>query len=163
RSEETYLSTIASKTASLMSTSCRIGALVGGLEPGAVEVLTTYGRHVGMAFQIVDDVLDVVATDEELGKPAGNDLVTGVYTLPVIQAMAGRPDLRDLLGAPLDGEAMSRAREVVRSNGAVSLALSVAAGYAAEAEEALRGFADNPGVEALRALPRQLVEGVPAV
>jgi geranylgeranyl pyrophosphate synthase len=114
-----------------------------------------------MVFQIVDDVLDVVATDEQLGKPAGNDLVTGVYTLPVIRAIAGTPDLRELLGAPLDGETMNRARDAVRSNGAVSAALSVAAAYAAEAEDALRGFADSPGVEALRSLPRQLVEGVP--
>src|SRR5207248_9910452 len=136
RSEETYLSTIASKTASLMSTSCRIGALVGGLEPGAVEVLTTYGRHVGMAFQIVDDVLDVVATDEQLGKPAGNDLVEGVYTLPVIRALAdsdGADDLAALLGGPIDRAGADRARALIRSNGAVAAAKDVARLYAKEA------------------------------
>ena len=132
-----------------------------GIRP-AVEALTLYGHRLGMTFQIVDDVLDVVATDEELGKPAGNDLLTGVYTLPVIRALAGVPDLRDLLGGPLDGDTMNRARDVVRSNGAVSAALSVATAYAAEAEDALRGFAQNQAVDALRALPSEFVEGVPA-
>jgi heptaprenyl diphosphate synthase len=144
-----------------MSASCRIGALTARLPRPAVDALTRYGQRLGMVFQIVDDVLDVVATDEQLGKPAGNDLVTGVYTLPVIRGIAGTPGLADLLGGPLDLEAMNRARDVVRSNGAVSAALSVATGYAAEAAEALGGLADHPGVEALRSLPRQLVEGVP--
>jgi geranylgeranyl pyrophosphate synthase len=161
RSEEAYLEAIEGKTAALMSASCRIGALTGGLPRPDVEALTIYGHRLGMVFQIVDDVLDVVCTDEQLGKPAGNDLVTGVYTLPVIRAMAGTPDLRGLLGAPLDDDTMQRARQVVRSNGAVSAALSVATTYAAAAEEALRPLADNPGIEALRSLPHQLVEGVP--
>jgi geranylgeranyl pyrophosphate synthase len=161
RSEEAYLQAIAGKTAALMSASCRIGALTAGLPRPQVEALTAYGHRLGMVFQIVDDVLDVVCTDEQLGKPAGNDLVTGVYTLPVIRAMAGAPDLRGLLGAPLDDATMQTARDVVRSNGAVGSSLTVAAGYAAEAEAAIRDLPDNPGVEALRSLPRQLVEGVP--
>jgi heptaprenyl diphosphate synthase len=103
----------------------------------------------------------VVCTDEQLGKPAGNDLVTGVYTLPVIRAMAGAPDLQGLLGAPLDDDTMNRARDVVRSNGAISSALGVANEYAAVAEKALGTLDQNPGVDALRSLPRALVEGVP--
>src|SRR3989442_11018903 len=71
RDEAAYFGSIAGKTASLMATACRIGAIVGGLDRPAVEGLTEYGRHVGMIFQIVDDVLDLHATDEELGKPSG--------------------------------------------------------------------------------------------
>ena len=88
RTEEAYLTSIAGKTAALMATACRIGAITAGLDRPGVEALTAYGEQVGMVFQIVDDILDVVATDEELGKPAGNDLVEGVYTLPVIRALA---------------------------------------------------------------------------
>src|SRR5204863_2071936 len=135
RSEEAYLEAIEGKTAALMSAACRIGALTADLPRTAVDTLTVYGQRLGMVFQIVDDVLDVVCTDEQLGKPAGNDLVTGVYTLPVIRAMAGAPDLRGLLGAPLDDATMQKARAVVRSNGAASAALSVARTYAAEADE----------------------------
>jgi heptaprenyl diphosphate synthase len=162
RSEEAYLQAIEGKTAALMAASCRIGALTAQLPRDHVDALTSYGHRLGMVFQIVDDVLDVVCTDEQLGKPDGNDLVTGVYTLPVIRAMEGAPDLRGLLGAPLDDATMQRARDVVRSNGSISSALSVAATYAGEAEEVLRPLPDNPGVEALRSLPRQLVDGVPA-
>jgi heptaprenyl diphosphate synthase len=161
RSEQAYLEAIEGKTAALMSASCRIGALVADLPRVAVDALTVYGQRLGMVFQIVDDVLDVVCTDEQLGKPAGNDLVTGVYTLPVIRALAGAPDLRGLLGAPLDDATMNKARDVVRSNGAVSSALSVATEYAAEAERALDALDPNAGVDALRSLPRALVEGVP--
>jgi heptaprenyl diphosphate synthase len=161
RSEQAYLEAIEGKTAALMSASCRIGALTAGLPRAEIDALTAYGQRLGMVFQIVDDVLDVVCTDEQLGKPAGNDLVTGVYTLPVIRAMAGEPDLQSLLGAPLDDTTMQKARDVVRSNGAIGSSLSVAATYAVEATDAIRDLPDNPGVEALRSLPRQLVEGVP--
>ena len=66
-----------------------------------------------MAFQIVDDILDVVATDEQLGKPSGNDLVEGVYTLPVIRTLADDADgeLAGLLGRPLDDAEQARAKE----------------------------------------------------
>src|SRR5205085_12139418 len=85
RSEEAYLEAIAGKTAALMSASCRIGALTTGLPRTQVDALTRYGHRLGMVFQIVDDVLDVVCTDEELGRPAGNHLVTGVDRLQVIR------------------------------------------------------------------------------
>ncbi|MBV8980811.1 MAG: polyprenyl synthetase family protein [Acidimicrobiia bacterium] len=163
RSEQAYLEAIEGKTAALMAASCRIGALTAELPRSSVDALTVYGQRLGMVFQIVDDVLDVVATDEQLGKPAGNDLVTGVYTLPVIRAMAGAPDLQALLGAPLDGDTMHKARDIVRSNGAISSALGVAAAYAVEAERALDVLDTGPGVDALRSLPRALVDGVPAV
>src|SRR5436853_4193211 len=116
-----------------MAASCRIGGLTARLPGSKVDALTAYGRCLGMAFQIVDDVLDVVCTDEQLGKPSGNDLVQGVYTLPVIRAIAGTPDLRGLLGSPLDDATMNKARDVVRSNGAISAALGVAGEHAAAA------------------------------
>ena len=101
----TTCSTIEGKTAALMSTSCRIGAITGGLPRTEVDVLTDFGRCFGMLFQLRDDILDVVATDEELGKPAGQDLAEGIYTLPVLLALRDPdtgPELRPLLGAPLD-------------------------------------------------------------
>ncbi|MBV9410341.1 MAG: polyprenyl synthetase family protein [Acidimicrobiia bacterium] len=163
RSEQAYLEAIEGKTAALMSASCRIGALTAGLPRPQIDALTVYGHRLGMVFQIVDDVLDVVCTDEQLGKPSGNDLVQGVYTLPVIRAMAdGAHELKGLLGGPLDDATMNKARDVVRSNGAVSSALGVAGQYAAEAERALDALDQNPGVDALRSLPRALVDGVPA-
>ena len=76
-----------------------------------------------MAFQIVDDVLDVTATEAELGKPAGHDLVEGVYTLPVLRALANGAGLRARLGAPIEGAELEAALSAVRSDGAVTGAL----------------------------------------
>src|SRR3954454_3628902 len=117
RTEEQYLSSIAGKTASLFAAATRIGAIVADLPRTQIEALTLYGHRYGMAFQIVDDVLDVVATDEELGKPAGQDLAEGVYTLPVIRALhRGNGELRGLLGSPLERGDIDRARKLVRAD-----------------------------------------------
>src|SRR5450631_4225407 len=87
RSEELYLSSIEGKTASLMATASRIGAMVSNVSADSLDALTQFGQHLGMCFQVVDDVLDVTGTEAELGKPTGNDVHEGVYTLPVIYAL----------------------------------------------------------------------------
>ena len=71
-----------------MATACRIGGMVSGVSADTLDALTQFGHHLGMCFQVVDDVLDVTRTEAELGKPAGNDVHEGVYTLPVIYALA---------------------------------------------------------------------------
>ena len=94
RTEESYLSSIEGKTASLMATASRIGAMVSNVSADSLDALTQFGHHLGMCFQVVDDVLDVTRTEAELGKPAGNDVHEGVYTLPVIYAIARSEELR---------------------------------------------------------------------
>ena len=104
RTLEQYSDAIAGKTASLMATSCRIGALTGGLERVDVDAFTDFGRAFGMIFQVRDDILDVVGTVAELGKPAGQDLAEGIYTLPVLLTLEDPdhgPELCALLGQPL--------------------------------------------------------------
>ncbi|HYH51297.1 MAG TPA: polyprenyl synthetase family protein [Acidimicrobiia bacterium] len=170
RSEESYLTSIAGKTAALMATACRVGAITAGIDRPGVEALTAYGERVGMVFQIVDDILDVVATDEELGKPAGNDLVEGVYTLPVIRALAAEESsatLRKLLGSPLGPAQVEEARTIIRSNGAVGAAVDVARRYAAESVEALQqvvrvgGEGGREVMAGLSTLGDHLIENIP--
>jgi heptaprenyl diphosphate synthase len=79
-----YLRRIKRKTALLLSSSCELGAAVSGADPTIVRKLRRFGYFAGMAFQIVDDILDITSTDEELGKPAGSDLLNGHLTLPVL-------------------------------------------------------------------------------
>lgn len=160
RTEANYLASIDGKTAALWSASCRTGALTAKLPREQVEAFTSFGRSFGMVFQICDDVLDVVGTDEELGKPAGNDLMEGVYTLPVLRTLADPevgPELRALLGGPLGVPERDKAREIVRSGDGVRQALEVASEHAASAAADL---ASVPGEIAatLSALPARLVE-----
>ncbi len=164
RTEDEYLRSIGGKTASLFSAACRIGAITAGLERDAVDALTRFGERYGMAFQVVDDVLDVVATDEQLGKPAGNDLVEGVYTLPVLYALrdgVGR-ELGDLLGRPLQPAEMHQARDLVRASGGVDRALEVARAHLDDAVAALAPLPDGPGTAHLTSAARSLLDAVPA-
>ena len=139
RSQDDYSRAIAGKTASLMSTSCRIGALTGGLPRPQVDAFTTFGRCFGMVFQVRDDILDVVGSEAELGKPAGQDLAEGIYTLPVLLALADPvvgPELRPLLGQPLAQPERDKARSIVAGSGAVAGSAAVARRYADQAATA---------------------------
>jgi heptaprenyl diphosphate synthase len=161
RDEAAYFGSIEGKTASLMATACRIGAIVGGLERPAVEALTEYGRHVGIIFQIVDDILDLTATDEELGKPSGLDLAEGIYTLPVIYALRQSAELRALLGRPLDGDAVALGRRLTCANGSITTALQVAQTHIDSAVAALADAKVDPTVtDALTRLCRQILDRV---
>ena len=161
RSVEAYEQSITGKTASLLATACRIGALVAGHPRATVESLTEFGLAYGMAFQVVDDILDVVATDEELGKPAGNDLLEGIYTLPVIHALADSAlaaELTPLLTAEMTLDERDRARKIIRNSDGVTTALDVAKSWADKAAAALTELPDTPGAQALRAASDDLIQ-----
>lgn len=159
RSEDDYLVAIEGKTAALYSTACRIGARVRGAPGPETEALTAFGHHYGMAFQVVDDVLDVMATDDDLGKPAGHDMVEGVYTLPVLRTLAG-PDgeaLRPLLGKPLDDGTRRKALELVRQGDGVDQAMAAARSFVDRAVAALDRLPPTEARDALAAAARHLV------
>lgn len=176
RTEDAYLRSIDGKTASLLGTACRIGGIVAELPREQIDALTTFGRSFGMAFQIVDDLLDITATDEELGKPAGHDLVEGTYTLPVIRILAsGTPEadeLRDLLvrltpsdGSiePVDDQAtLDAARDLVRNSPEVKGALDTARAQIEQGRHALEPFAGSEAISALEAASEHLLGTVDA-
>jgi heptaprenyl diphosphate synthase len=163
RTEDDYLASIGGKTAALFATACKIGALVAELDAAQVATLTDFGYRYGMAFQIVDDVLDIVATDEQLGKPSGNDLVEGVYTLPVIRTLASDDGdaLRALLGQPLTADQRDQARLIVRSNGAVDGAMADARTHVQSALDALAPLEPSAAKAGLAATAESLVANVP--
>lgn len=90
RSQNELLQAMAGKTAALLGTACRVGGLCANVSAAQAEALETYGRNFGMAFQLIDDVLDLVSTAEISGKPVGNDIREGVYTLPIVLALKGK-------------------------------------------------------------------------
>lgn len=155
RPEDSYLASISGKTASLMATSARIGGLASKAPRPWVEAVTTYGHCVGMAFQIWDDVRDVVSSEEELGKPSGHDMVEGTYTLPVLRALSVPgvgDDLRALLGGPLDGPSREKARNLVLSTDAVRSSLGVARRWAERANSSLDPMRGAPSPQAKETL-----------
>ena len=154
---------IQGKTASLYGTAARIGGIVAGLDRPTIDSLTAWGNAFGMVFQIVDDILDVTDTTEQLGKPAGHDLVEGVYTLPVLRtlAMGGGvgEELASLLGRPLDVAERDKALSIVRANEGVESAIATARHYVEAAQEACAELPPGAGDRrALFAAPAALLE-----
>ncbi|MFN3256714.1 MAG: polyprenyl synthetase family protein [Ilumatobacter sp.] len=164
RTEESYYASIHGKTASLYGTAARIGGIVGRHDLDTIESLTEFGNAFGMVFQIVDDILDATSTEAQLGKPAGHDLVEGVYTLPVLRTLAldssAADELRDLLGAPLDAAQQDKALSIVRSNEGVASSIETANDYVERAVAACDGFPDTPATAALRSAPGALLASV---
>jgi len=126
QTEQVYMEIIRRKTGALIATSCRLGGMLSEAPPEHRDVLGEYGEALGMAFQLSDDIMDVIATTEELGKEPGVDMKEGVYTLPVLYALHRGPrrdELRALLEAgPPDGERLVRALEIVRAGEGIAAA-----------------------------------------
>ncbi|MEY3020798.1 MAG: hypothetical protein RLZZ272_1782 [Actinomycetota bacterium] len=157
-----YLEVIAGKTASLIETSCRYGALLSGVDAEGVEAAAAYGFEVGMAFQLSDDLIDVTASAAESGKVPGTDLREGVRTLPILLALEADPDgeLARLLDGPLGDAEVARALELVRTGDALARARGEAEARVAAAVEHLGRFGDRPIVTALRRLAEYAVDRV---
>ena len=154
RSVAEYEASILGKTAALMRCSAKVGAQAAGMGPAEVDALAAFGEGFGMAFQIIDDVLDVVATSEKLGKPAGNDIGEGVFTLPVIYALEGAEGdrLTELLANRTEEAAAAEATELVRGSDGVRQALDAARDWNGRASDLLAGF-DSPTAAGLAQLP----------
>ncbi|HEX3796067.1 MAG TPA: polyprenyl synthetase family protein [Acidimicrobiales bacterium] len=165
RTREEYTNAIAGKTAALTSTSCRIGALTGGLPLAEVDALTEYGHCFGMVFQIRDDILDITATEGELLKPAGQDLAEGIYTLPALIALtdpATGSDLEALLGKPLGEPEREKARTIVAGSSGIAASVDEARSYVERAKSATAGI-NVPGLkEGLARLAGELLTDLPA-
>ena len=159
-----YERVIYQKTASLIRASARLGAMAGGADPTAVEAVSDWASEVGMVFQIADDVLDLVATTEILGKPAGSDILEGKFTMPVLEALHG-PDgerVRKLLGQPRPYEqaTVEEIIDIVREGGFATSALDSARSRLRRADEALGILPDVPAKTVLSRLGEFLVERV---
>ena len=164
RTVPSYLVSIEGKTASLFATSARIGALVAGHNSDVVNALTNYGTAFGMVFQIVDDILDVIATDAELGKRAGHDMEEGVYTLPVLLTLAQQSsdtdELRSFLGKPLSQTERERALAIVRTHSGIQSAIESAKNYVHMAETECSLMPQGVVTDALRAAPAVLLASI---
>ncbi|KAK2808235.1 hypothetical protein FQN50_004977 [Emmonsiellopsis sp. PD_5] len=137
--QKTYL-----KSASLISKSCRGAALLGHSAPEVVESAYAYGRNLGLAFQLVDDMLDYTVSGEELGKPAGADLELGLATAPLLFAWKEFPELGRLVGRRFGREGdVALARQIVSQSSGLEQTRALAQEYADKAVASLAGLPDS--------------------
>lgn len=163
RDEDAYFASIRGKTASLLSSSCRIGAMTAGVTREETAALAEFGESFGMVFQIYDDMLDIVSTEAELGKPVGIDAAGGVYTLPLLRALrdpVAGPELRRMLGTPLGLPERDKVRDIVRQTSGIAEALEVARGFADSAAAALAPLNGRAEAAGLAGLGHRLLDGL---
>jgi octaprenyl-diphosphate synthase len=163
--EDEYLQIITKKTATLISAAAQIGAILAGANSTREQALADYGMNVGIAFQIMDDVLDYASTEHDLGKAIGKDLQEGSITLPFIEALQ-RSSVRDkkimteLLcrGEELQPGDMIAIIEIINTYEGNRRAVDKAQYYIRKAEEALQAFDGSEQKKPLLALARYVVE-----
>ncbi|MBI5137324.1 MAG: polyprenyl synthetase family protein [Nitrospirae bacterium] len=164
--EDDYIKIVDMKTAALMRTACLVGGMLGGLDGARLEALGTYGRNVGIAFQVADDTLDYQADTQVFGKALGVDLKDGKITLPLLYALqrcddAERTRLADIIA--LDDEPseddLRFTLDLMHRHRAIDDAHARAREYSAVAKQAITlAFPDGPDRQALLALADYVVD-----
>lgn len=161
-SKERYLDVIRNKTAKLFEAAAQLGAVISGRSEEEVEAMAAYGRHLGTAFQLVDDVFDYNSSSEELGKNIGDDLAEGKPTLPLLYAMwnGNEEDAEVIRNAIENGglEHIDQIKAAINSTGAIQYTAKIATAEADLAINALKALPPSEYLEALYALARFSVE-----
>lgn len=166
QTREEYERRIFGKTASLFAGASEMGAIIGNASESDVQALRGYGADLGMAFQIVDDVLDFREDTEQLGKPAGHDLTQGTVTLPTIVYAAGLTEssaaltrLQDVVAGELDAPVdVARVVEEIRTSGALDAAMAEAERFASRAKSRAAVTADRETREMLEEIADIVVD-----
>ncbi len=159
---DNYYQRIYAKTASLFEMTATAAAMISPVGSGTVEVIRGFGYETGIAFQIVDDVLDFTGEQATVGKPIGSDLLNGLVTLPALFYAAAHPDDDDIRsladGGWANRERMGRLVEAIRRTDLVKLAMAEAHQHVERALRTLEGFEPSPEREALENLARFIVD-----
>lgn len=158
-----YLAVVEGKTAPLFRLSCELGAVQGGCGRQVRDALATFGAELGVAFQVLDDCLDI--EDAGTGKPGGRDLALGLFGAPVLCALQAAGEDRELAGLLLspdvDGDDLRRVGELVVRHGGIATARALAAERIDRALAALEPVPAGPGRDGLEAVAQRL-RGAPA-
>ncbi len=160
-SREEYYRRIQSKTASLFAMACETGAILSLAPRESCTALRDYGNHLGMGFQIVDDILDFIGDKNELGKPVGNDLMQGTVTLPAIVFTEMHPGdncVKEALESKGQREKVTRAVKAISASPAIKEAYRLAGEECNRAKESLHALPDGPALEPLLALADYVVD-----
>jgi geranylgeranyl pyrophosphate synthase len=156
-----YLERIAGKTAALMVMATQSGAILGQAPPEGVSILRDYGYNLGLAFQMVDDILDFTGDEAEMGKPVGSDLAQGTLTLPSLLLLERYPKdnpVARLFSGKKKKRNISRAIEMVLDSGIIEECYRIAADYSAQACRDLEKLPGEQGRKSLKALADFIIE-----
>lgn len=153
-SEPEYIEIIAGKTAALFEGACAVGAVLAGADELTVQALASYGRNVGISFQITDDLLDLVGEQDKTGKPAGNDLDRDKLTLPLIHLLktAGEAEklkVKQILSRQNGDAGRMDLIEKLNTCGSIEYARKRAEEFVGQAITAIAGVGDNRGSKSL--------------
>ena len=140
---KTYLSRIIRKTGFLFAACCAVGARIGGLPDCSVKHAARFGSSFGAAFQIKDDILDITSSTKRIGKPVGNDIKEGVFTLPLLLAAAKNDKIKELLGS--EKSDYRQMIGIVMEAGGADEAKAVLKKYTERARMFLNKLPDNDG------------------
>ena len=162
--EQEYLDIVEKKTASLMSFCCRAGSLIGKASPEEIDSLANYGLNLGIAFQIVDDCLDLVGSEERAGKSLGSDLLEGKLTLPLISTI-GRANKKDreliehaFASKQIGTALLNQMRDLAKRYGGIKYALAKAEEYREISKKELRSLKKSESRDSLSFLADYVVE-----
>jgi geranylgeranyl pyrophosphate synthase len=149
-----YLAVIARKTASLFAAGGKVAADLAGAPKRTIDTMQNLGSAVGMAFQMIDDLLDILGPEEKIGKPVGSDLRAGIPSLPVVLGVAANPELKAIIGngTRLENAALERALRMLREPTLIAEARAMAAEQGRIAIAALGELAPSVYRDSLAAL-----------
>jgi all-trans-nonaprenyl-diphosphate synthase len=156
---ESYLEKSYYKTASLIANSAKAAGVLSDVSPDLQEDLYQFGRGVGLAFQVVDDILDFTGTTDALGKPAGSDLKSGNLTAPVLLAMEEKPYLRVLIERELTEPGdLEEAIALINNSQGLERSRALAESFSAQALQCLRKLPASPSKQALVELTDYIIK-----
>ena len=154
----TYLEKSYCKTASLIANSAQAAGVLSELNDHDLKRLHKFGKQLGLAFQVVDDILDFTSNDEQLGKPAASDLASGYLTAPALYALEENPLLGGLIEREFSSEGdLEQALEIVRNSNAIPRSRELAEEFAKDSKEAINWIPDSPYRNALLQLPEFVI------
>ena len=154
QSFESYLEKSYCKTASLIANSSQSVGVLNNLDNTKLSLLYNYGKQLGLAFQVVDDILDFTGDSKQLGKPAASDLASGYLTAPVLYALEDNPLLHQIIGGEFTNKGdLDNALSIVRESDAIEKSLKLAQNFAMEAKNSISWLPDSPYKDSLLQLP----------
>ncbi len=158
---EAYLEKSYYKTASLIANSAKAASILSNVLPEVADNIYAYGRNVGLAFQIVDDILDFTSSSEVLGKPSASDLISGHLTAPVLYAMEEKPQLKVLIEKEFSNEGdIDLALNLVYESNGIQKAKDLAANHAQLALKHLDCLESTPSTKVLMELPEYVISRI---